>query len=197
MRSFKSGALLVLVGAGLAALTSGRQWISVSVSDEALQLTDLTFSGRQLLPAAHALEICALVLVLGMALTPTVARRVLAVVGIIVSVVAIRIIQNFLSDTSLALQDLIADAFGREIGPSSIRLDLWPVLAIIGLTIAVLGFGLIVTNRAPSRGLSSKYERDPNAFAANGQDGAELPNRGLDPAANPWSALDAGIDPTV
>lgn len=190
MRSFKSSALLVLLGAGLAVVVASRHWVTVAVSDEALPLTDLSFTGTELVPGAHALAVSALVLLLGMILVKSWVRRVFALFGIVASVVAIIELSRFLGNTGPVLAELIAQTLGRELVQSAVSLVLWPYLGIAGLVISVIGNIAIVVSRPQGGGLSNKYERGNNAahVAQNPEKVEEI---------NSWAALDAGIDPTI
>ena len=186
MRDFKRSALVVLIGAGLAVFAASREWISVEVSDEAIPLTKLTFTGQELLSTSHALAICVLVLVLGMALTKKMTRRALAFGGALAAGLAISELISFLRNTSPAITELVAQTLGRELVQSAVALSSWPFLAVFGLIIAIIGTLSIVVMPQSGSGLSSKYERpekrEESAISAD---------------SNPWAALDAGIDPTL
>lgn len=200
MRVIRSGALLVVLGGGFAAAVTTRQWVTVSVSDEALPLTDLTFTGRELVPSAYALMLCSLVLLLGMPLVKNWLRKFFAFVGVLASVVAVVELFQFLGDTSPVLAELIAQTLGRELVQSAVVLNVLPHLAIAAMLISAVGHAWILAFSRSGGGLSNKYERinksDVNAKLGTNSAGPQQ-NIQQNEEINPWSALDAGIDPTI
>ena len=191
MRNFRRLAMVVVLGAALSVVSSGRVWIEVAVSDETQPLTTMTFTGTELVSTAHALMLCVIVLVLGMALAKGIIRKILAVIAAVVAILSIVEIVRFLDNTGPAISELVATALGRELVQSSVTLSTLPYLSILGLLVATAGSLLISLLEAPGTGLSTKYER-PTGTQAN-QSGAEESEH----AINPWAALDAGIDPTL
>ena len=186
MRDFKRSALIVLIGAGISLVASSRTWVSVSVSDEALPLTDMSFTGRELVSTAYALALCVVVLVLGMALAKNFIRRALAALSLGIAVLAIVELSRFLGNTSPAINELVAASLGRELVQSAVSLSAWPYLSIIGLTLSIVGNAIVAVSPGKGAGLSTKYERSE-----------KVDKSGKDADVNPWAALDAGIDPTL
>ena len=191
MRRPLPAVVLLLVGAFLVLVATGRPWVLVSIGESALLPTaDLEVSGSDLRPGLPALGLVGLAGLAALAATRgrgrTVVGALLALTG--VAVLAI-VVELAATDPGLVMSAILSEpvqqAGGREgIGGSG---TLWPAVTGLGGGLLLMG-GLVVARFGPRwSSLGRRYEAPtpapPTAPAPSGE--REL-----------WEALDRGEDPT-
>lgn len=226
-RRAKYLALLVLVvGSGLALLSSTQTWFSIRLTDVASHVSTLSVVGSVAAPALTALALAGLALTAALAIAGPVFRIVLALLGILLGVSVLISAGSALGDPLRASSSAITTATGVA-GDASVRrlvdaveVQFWPWLAVGGGVLIVLASAAAIVFSRLWPGPSRKYQtrfaaedgRDASAVLgdAAGAPSDDAEARAVaegeapsgpaaldrDTAIDSWDELSRGDDPT-
>ena len=203
--------LLILVGSGLAFLSSTQTWFSLRLAAVAGHLTTVNVSGANAAPALTALALAGLALVAAFALGGRVIRVFLAVVGMTLGGLVVVSVVSVLADPIAACTSSITAATGIA-GEHSVRLlvtektgSVWPWSAIAGgvIIFAASLWALIRFRRWPET--SRKYQvrfvsvddsSDGEKRIDDNAQAHEPRSLSRESAIDSWDDLSRGDDPT-
>jgi uncharacterized membrane protein (TIGR02234 family) len=179
--------LLVLVGAGLAYLAAGRQWVDVTVASRPpLPPVERDLTGAQVVSALRPLSFVGLA---GLAAMAATRGRGRVLVGALLAAAGIGVVVATLAGLSAGVFDALSHhpqpGATAPTGPEP-GFTPWWVLAVVG-GLVLMGGGLVIAVRGRRwSALSSRYDNP----ATRAQKPPPLPHVAA------WDALDRGEDPT-
>jgi uncharacterized membrane protein (TIGR02234 family) len=180
--------LLVLAGAGLTLLSSGRPWVSGQITDAVAAAGDLSATGSVAAPGVGAL---ALVSAAGAVVLATAGRRPVQIAAVVLAAGGLAVVLlggSVLTDPADALRGPAAQASGTTTSRvDDVRRTAWIPLGMTGGALVLTGGLLALVRSAAWAGPSRRYERAPSSAA-------ERPSADDEPL---WDAISRGDDPTA
>lgn len=191
----------IVVGAGLGLAGATQTWYTVTLSAASGHAAPVLVSGSDASPALTALSLAGLALALALAISGRIARAIVGVIGVILGATVIFASVGDPRD-SAGVRDVVSKATGIT-GTAAVRplidkvdASAWPILALIGGIVIVLGSLAAVTTGARWPGGSRRY--DAVRFeGADGQTSVTSQERPGDTAVDDWDELTRGDDPSL
>lgn len=211
-RRLKLGTILaVLIGAGLGLAGATQTWYTVSIKATAGHFTPVVVNGSTAAPALTALSLAGLALALALAIAGRIARYIIGVIGVLLSVCIVLASIGNPAHTA-GVRGAISTATGIAGDKSVTALighatpTLWPAAALVGGVLLGLGALAAVVTGSRWPGGSRRYdavrfeetdgeagESPTNASATTRRAPAPRPG---DAQIDDWDDLTRGDDPT-
>lgn len=176
---------MLVVGAVLVLLASGRVWSTATVRVPGASASQVSVAGHVVEPSLPALGIALLALAAGLIAARGALRRV---VGLIIVVVGGTVLGVSIAGRAAVSAALTAHELGDAGIPVHGSANAWWVVAVVGGLLAVLAGADAVARSRGWAAMGSKYEAPESARQTAAHS---------DPTQLVWEALDRGEDPTT